>query len=41
MVQGKRWKKGQSSSSNPVLRKHREAAKNTIFNFNTTNSNQQ
>nr|CAG4638227.1 EOG090X00E0 [Cyclestheria hislopi] len=28
---GKRWAKGQSSSSNPVTNKHREAAKNNFF----------
>ena len=28
---GKRWKKGQSSSSNPVLSSFREAAKNRFF----------
>ncbi len=38
MVKGKRWKKGQSSSSNPTLRKYRDAAKANVFNFNTSNS---
>lgn len=34
MVKGKRWKKGQSSSSNPETKKFREAAKsNRIFSF--------
>ena len=28
---GKRWKKGQSSSSNPLLNSFREAAKNRFF----------
>lgn len=35
MVKGKRWKKGQSSSSNPETKKYREIAKNSrnFFNF--------
>lgn len=35
MPKGKRWKKGQSSSSNPTANKHRENAKNNrnFFNF--------
>lgn len=37
MVKGKRWKKGQSSSSNPQSKKYREAAKNTFFNFSNPN----
>lgn len=28
---GKRWKKGQSSSSNPDIKTYREAAKNRFF----------
>ena len=38
MVHAKRWKKGQSSSSNPTLKKHREAAKNNLFNYKTSDS---
>ena len=38
MVKGKRWKKGQSSSSNPEIRKYRDAAKSTFFNFISGNS---
>ena len=37
MVQHKRWKKGQSSSSNPALRRHRDVVKNNIFNYKTSN----
>ena len=35
MVKGKRWKKGQSSSSNPTFKKYREVAKSTraFFSF--------
>ena len=32
---GKKLKKGQSSSSNPELKKHRLAAKNRFFSQNT------
>jgi ribosomal RNA-processing protein 12 len=31
---GKRWKKGQSSSSNPTASKFREAAKSRFFQEN-------
>ena len=31
-AKGKRWKKGQSSTSNPEKSKYREAAKNRFFN---------
>jgi ribosomal RNA-processing protein 12 len=34
MVKGKRWKKGESSSSNPTTKKYREIAKNNRFFFN-------
>ncbi len=34
-VKGKRWKKGQSSSSNPETRKHRLAAKGKFGNHLT------
>ncbi|KAK3094601.1 hypothetical protein FSP39_003915 [Pinctada imbricata] len=37
-VKGKRWKKGQSSSSNPETKKFREAAKNRFFNPNPSGS---
>ena len=30
-TKGKRWAKGQSSSSNPTIKKHREAAKSNFF----------
>ena len=32
---GKRWKKGQSSSSNPQIKTYREAAKNRFFQTST------
>ena len=34
MVKGKRWKKGESSSSNPTTKKYREMAKNNRLFFN-------
>ena len=34
-VKGKRWKKGQSSNSNPQTMKHREAARKVQFQVNT------
>ena len=38
MVKGKRWKKGQSSSSNPETKKYREIAKNNrVFSFGLPN----
>jgi len=33
-----RWKKGQSSSSNPETKKHRNAAKNRFFDTSTGQS---
>ncbi|RNA27286.1 RRP12 isoform X2 [Brachionus plicatilis] len=41
MVKGKRWKKGQSSSSNPETKKYREIAKNnrSFFNFGHSSTN--
>lgn len=30
-TKGKRWKKGQSSSSNPSIQKYREAAQSRFF----------
>lgn len=40
MVKGKRWKKGQSSSSNPKTRKYRDASKNSrVFSFGLPASN--
>jgi len=39
MVKGKRWKKGQSSSSNPETKKYREIAKNNrVFSFGLPNT---
>ncbi|CAH1783394.1 unnamed protein product, partial [Owenia fusiformis] len=35
---GKRWKKGQSSSSNPEIKKHRQAARNRFHNQNAGTS---
>ena len=39
MVNGvKRWKKGQSSSSNPATKRYRDVVKqNKFFNFNPSN----
>ncbi len=41
MVKGKRWKKGESSSSNPTTRKYRDIAKNnrSFFNFGLPSGN--
>lgn len=41
MVNGvKRWKKGQSSSSNPTTKRYRDVVKqNKFFNFGLPNSN--
>lgn len=41
MVKGKRWKKGQSSSSNPSTKKYREQAKvnRNFFNFGMPSQN--
>lgn len=33
-TKGKRWPKGQSSSSNPETHKHRDAAKSRFFQEN-------
>lgn len=40
-TKGKRWPKGQSSSSNPETRKHRDQAKSRFFqaNLGMTHSN--
>ena len=43
-AKGKRWPKGHSSSSNPTINKHREAAKNNFFQpllFNTKSGSQE
>lgn len=34
----KRWRKGQSSSSNPETKNHRNAAKSRFFNVSTSTS---
>jgi hypothetical protein len=40
MAKGKRWKKGQSSSSNPESRKYRDISKNNkVFSFGPLSSN--
>lgn len=37
-AKGKRWPKGQSSSSNPEIKKHRELAKSRFFQENLGNN---